>query len=167
MAARGYSNALVEGDHSMAHDRVMPESWASSATARAVMRGNKRRDTLPEIRIRRLVHSAGLRYRVDYPPLPTDRRLRADLVFTRLRIAVFIDGCFWHGCPEHYKPSHTNSEYWSQKIENNRARDARTDERLRSAGWSVVRFWAHASPDVAAQKILDLVRARQTGKAAG
>jgi DNA mismatch endonuclease (patch repair protein) len=131
------------------------------------MRGNKRRDTLPEMQIRRLVHSAGLRYRVDHPPLQSQRRLRADLVFTRLKIAVFIDGCFWHGCPRHYKPSRTNTEYWTNKIENNRARDARTDEQLKISGWSVLRFWAHVPPDVAAQEIVALVRARQSGMAAG
>ena len=92
------------------------ESWAKNATTRAVMLGNRRRDTLPELRIRRMVHSGGLRYRVDYPPLARNRRLRADLVFTRFKIAVFIDGCFWHGCPQHYVASHTNTEYWGPKM---------------------------------------------------
>lgn len=131
------------------------------------MRGNKRRDTLPELRIRRLVHSAGLRYRVDHPPLKSERRIRADLVFTRLKIAVFIDGCFWHGCPQHYKPSRTNADYWSRKIEGNQARDAKTDELLREAGWSVMRFYAHVPPETAAREIVDRVHSKQPKGEAG
>src|SRR4051812_29431285 len=76
------------------------ESWASSPERRRIMQGNTRRDTKPELRLRRELHGAGLRYRVDYPPLPGLRR-RADVVFTRQRVAVFLDGCYWHGCPEH------------------------------------------------------------------
>lgn len=110
------------------------------------MRGNRRRDTRPELAVRRLLHAAGLRYRVDFAPLPDSRRLRADIVFTRARVAVFIDGCYWHGCPEHHRPARTNAEFWSAKIAGNRERDSRSDAMLRDAGWTVMRFWEHEEP---------------------
>jgi DNA mismatch endonuclease (patch repair protein) len=145
----------------------MYQSWASSTAARAVMIGNKRRDTLPELRVRQLVHAGGLRYRVDFAPLPQNRRIRADLVFTRLKIAVFIDGCFWHGCPDHYVPSRTNAEYWTQKIVANSERDSRTNSLLVAAGWEVLRFWSHTPPDAAAKLIVERVRQRQTIQVGG
>lgn len=115
------------------------------------MQGNRRRDTAPEMAVRKLLHAQGLRYRVDYP-LPFDRRRRADVVFTRVRVAVFIDGCFWHGCPEHYIPPKAHSNYWAQKVEGNRARDLDTSARMIELGWTVLRFWEHEAPrDVAAQ----------------
>ncbi len=83
------------------------------------MRGNRSRDTAPELVVRRLVHAMGLRYRVHTRPLPGLRRT-ADLVFTRQRVAVFIDGCFWHGCPEHHRQPGANSAYWSEKVARNR-----------------------------------------------
>lgn len=107
------------------------------------MRGNRRRDTKPELAVRHLLHAAGLRYRVDYPPLPQRRRLRADVVFTRARVAVFIDGCFWHGCPQHLRPARTNAEFWARKIAENQERDARSAWLLREAGWTSLRYWEH------------------------
>ncbi len=80
------------------------------------MLGNRSRDTQPELAVRRLVHAAGLRYRVDYAPLRDRLRLRADIVFTRAKVAVFVDGCFWHGCPEHHTGAKTNAEFWSAKV---------------------------------------------------
>ncbi|MDV3135415.1 very short patch repair endonuclease [Mycobacterium sp. 29Ha] len=136
-----------------------PESWAKNATTRAVMLGNKRRDTLPELRVRQLVHAAGLRYRVDFAPSSQNRRLRADLVFTRAKVAVFIDGCFWHGCPQHYVPSRTNIDYWGPKIAANAERDARNTALLETEGWTVLRFWAHTPADEAAARIADAVAA--------
>ena len=94
------------------------ESWASSPAIRRTMLGNRRRDTAPELLIRRLLHAQGLRYRVDWP-LPFDRRRRADIVFTRQKVAVFIDGCFWHGCPEHYIAPRANGEFWADKVARN------------------------------------------------
>ncbi|MDK9319982.1 hypothetical protein FAM23864_001741 [Propionibacterium freudenreichii] len=90
---------------------VVTDSWASSAHSVKVMRGNRARDTKPELAVRRLLFAQGLRYRVNARPEPSLRRT-ADIVFTRKRIAVFIDGCFWHGCPEHYVPSKSNRRYW-------------------------------------------------------
>jgi DNA mismatch endonuclease (patch repair protein) len=112
------------------------------------MQGNRRRDTAPEMRVRRLLHAQGLRYRVDMP-LPFDRRRRADIVFPRQQLAVFIDGCFWHGCPVHYVEPRANQHYWQDKVRLNIARDRDTDDRMQELGWRVLRFWEHqASADV-------------------
>ncbi|MEB3021483.1 very short patch repair endonuclease [[Mycobacterium] crassicus] len=131
----------------------MTESWASSEHARLTMRANRSRDTKPELAVRRLVHGMGMRYRVDFPPLPSNRRMRADLVFTRARVAVFVDGCFWHGCPEHHTVARTNAEFWAKKVSGNRTRDERTNAVLSEAGWTVLRFWEHEDPSVAARAI--------------
>lgn len=96
-------------------DWVAPEgSWASSAEARNKMLANRSRDTKPELLVRSLVHRRGLRYRTSQRPLPELRRT-ADLIFRKVRVAVFIDGCYWHGCPEHYRRPRTNLSYWSEK----------------------------------------------------
>ena len=136
---------------------------ASSDAARATMRANRGRDTGPELAVRRALHAMGLRYRVDHP-LPFDRRRRADIVFTRARVAVFIDGCFWHGCPEHGSTPRTNTAFWSEKIARNRARDDDTTQRLEVMGWTVLRFWEHENPTSCAefvrQTLLRIVRPR-------
>ena len=115
------------------------------------MQANRSRDTQPELAVRRLLHARGLRYRVAAAPLSGLRR-RADIVFTKQRIAVFIDGCFWHGCEDHgRKTFQHNVDYWPNKIATNMARDLDTTARLSAAGWQVLRFWEHESPiDVAA-----------------
>ncbi len=116
------------------------------------MQGNRSRDTGPEMAVRRLVHGMGLRYRVNARPLPQLRRT-ADLVFSRRRVAVFIDGCFWHGCPEHHRRPGVNVDYWTQKVERNRQRDRATDAELVAAGWTVLRFWAHVDPSEVAERV--------------
>lgn len=110
--------------------------------------------------MRRSLHRRGLRYRVDFAPLTQLRRRRADVVFTRARVAVFIDGCWWHGCPEHFRAPKRNREWWLDKIGTNRQRDQATDEALRAAGWSVVRAWEHEDPDAVADAVERLVRER-------
>jgi DNA mismatch endonuclease (patch repair protein) len=125
------------------------------------MLGNKSRDTRPERALRSAVHALGLRYRVAARPLPGLRRT-ADLVFRRERVAVFLDGCYWHGCPEHHSVSGPNSEYWARKIDLNRQRDRDTDERLTQAGWVVLRVWEHEPPDLAARQVECAVRAART-----
>ncbi|GII02756.1 hypothetical protein Pta02_47640 [Planobispora takensis] len=143
------------------------ESWASSDAVRASMRSNKSRDTKPELALRKAVHALGLRYRVAVRlPLP-GRRRTADLAFPRLRIAVFLDGCFWHGCPEHHSVAKTNSAYWSEKLRANRERDADTDRRLKEAGWSVIRVWEHEDPVEAAQRVATAVRTARASQVAG
>lgn len=122
------------------------------------MQSNRSRDTKPELAVRRLLHAAGLRYRVDRAPVVGLRR-RADIVFPRERLAVFVDGCYWHGCPEHGTSTfHTNAEFWSKKIATNVARDRDTTARLNEAGWQVVRVWEHVPPSEAAVQIESAVR---------
>lgn len=137
----------------------MRESWASSPAVRAVMQANKGKNTRPELALRSAVHALGLRYRVGIRPVPTVRRT-ADLVFTRAKVAVFMDGCFWHGCPAHYRPARRNSDFWAAKVEGTKRRDSETDELLSAAGWHIVRVWEHENPVDAAYRIADLVRSR-------
>lgn len=133
------------------------ESWASSPASRKVMQGNRSRDTSPELAVRRRLHAAGLRFRVAHRPVPALRR-SADIVFTKQRIAVFIDGCYWHACPEHGTVARSNASYWSEKLARNVARDADTTEQLLAAGWTVLRFWEHEDPDVVAATLSAAVR---------
>lgn len=126
---------------------------ASSQRVANVMRGNRSRDTAPELSVRRLLHARGRRFRVNLRPVASLRRT-ADILFTRHRIAVFIDGCYWHGCPEHYVASRTNEEYWHPKIKANATRDEDTTMKLRSAGWIVLRYWSHVPPEEVVDSIL-------------
>lgn len=120
------------------------------------MQRQRQRDTAPEVALRRLLFACGLRYRVDYP-LPGLRR-RADIAFTRRRVAVFVDGCFWHGCPLHGTQPKRNGLWWSEKLAANRSRDRDTDRRLRAAGWTVLRVWEHEAPSRASRRIERRVR---------
>ncbi|MFD7487416.1 very short patch repair endonuclease [Streptomyces mirabilis] len=137
-----------------AHETWNPPegSWASSAARRRNMQAIRSRDTKPERLVRSLLHAQGLRYRVAAKPLPGLRRT-ADIVFRPVKLAVFIDGCYWHGCPDHYVPPRTNPGYWSDKVARNMARDRDTDEQLKAAGWTVLRFWEHDPADDSAVKI--------------
>jgi DNA mismatch endonuclease, patch repair protein len=118
----------------------------------------RQRDTGPEVALRRLLFAQGFRYRVD-APLPGMRR-RADLLFKTARVAVFVDGCFWHGCPEHGTRPKSNAGWWADKLDRNIQRDRDTDQRLVADGWTVVRIWEHESPDSAAGEIAEIVRAK-------
>jgi DNA mismatch endonuclease (patch repair protein) len=129
---------------------------ASSAIVRRRMRATRQRDTPGEMALRTALWSLGLRYRVDVT-LPGTRR-RADVAFVRARVAVFVDGCFWHGCPEHGTWPKANAIWWRTKIEANRRRDLDTDLRLRSAGWTVLRFWEHTDPMAAARRVADALK---------
>ncbi|MRJ75460.1 DNA mismatch endonuclease Vsr [Aeromicrobium sp. SMF47] len=132
------------------------DSWASSPGVRKSMIGNKGRDTKPELAVRRLLHAQGLRYRVNVRPLPEVRRT-GDVVFTKKRLVVFIDGCFWHGCPEHYTAPRSSTEYWGAKVRDNMERDADTNARLRAAGWVVLRFWEHEDPSAVSAAVVAAV----------
>lgn len=134
-------------------------SWASSEPIRHTMQGNRGRDTKPELAIRRELHRRGLRFRVAVRPLRGVRRT-ADVVFTRVRVAVFVDGCFWHHCPEHFRMPATNTEFWASKIEGNQHRDREIDALLMEAGWTVVRVWEHETATDAAMVIEGLVLGR-------
>ncbi len=123
------------------------------------MQANKGRDTKPEMALRSAVHALGLRYRVATPPLKGLRRT-ADLVFRKARVAVFLDGCFWHGCPEHHTVAATNARFWADKVKQNEERDRDTDRRLAEAGWLSLRFWEHEDSLQAALKVREVVAAR-------
>lgn len=118
------------------------------------MRGNRARDTRPELQLRRALHALGLRYRVDERPIRSLPR-RADIVFRRARVAVFVDGCYWHGCPQHYVASKSNAAWWRDKIDRNRTRDADTSRLLKEGGWQVVRIWEHVPIDLAVREVLE------------
>ncbi len=130
---------------------------ASSAVIRARMTKVRQRDTSCERAIRSAVHRKGLRYRVNWP-LPGTRS-RADLAFTAYRVAVFVDGCFWHGCPVHGTWPKANARWWRAKILANKARDVETNRKAQRAGWRVLRFWEHDDPERAATRIARTVRA--------
>jgi len=118
-----------------------------------------RRDTAPEIDLRRELHRRGLRFRVSVRPL-VELRSEADIVFTRQKVAVYVDGCFWHCCPEHGTLPEANRDWWVQKLERNKARDSACDAALISAGWRVVRVWEHEDAGEAAERIAVLLRPR-------
>lgn len=117
----------------------------------------RRRDTKPEVDVRQLLHAQGLRYRVAYP-VPRRARRSIDIAFTRVKIAIFLDGCFWHGCPEHGTRPRSNADWWDVKLRQNATRDAETDAILRAEGWIVLRFWEHEAPANVANRIEAVVR---------
>ncbi|MDX3265992.1 very short patch repair endonuclease [Streptomyces sp. MI02-2A] len=136
------------------------EALESTAQVRARMSRQKSRDTQVELALRRALHAAGLRFRVHRRPVKGVRR-EADIVFGPARVAVFVDGCFWHGCPEHATWPRRNADFWRAKIEGNRVRDADTDVRLAQAGWLAVRVWEHEPPLEAAQRVRAVVEERR------
>lgn len=123
------------------------------------MTGNRRADTAPELALRRLLHARGLRYRKDHRVDAGGVRATADVVFPRARVAVFVDGCYWHGCPQHCRMPARNVAYWEAKIGRNRERDRRTTAALKDAGWTVVRVWEHESPEQAAAQVVTALSA--------
>ena len=121
------------------------------------MQAIRSRDTASGLAVRRLLHAHGFRFRVNFPPVKGLRRT-ADIVFPRQHVAVFIDGCFWHSCPEHGHGVATNSGYWDPKLARNRQRDQETSDMLKANGWLPVRFWAHDDPHDIAGEVERLVR---------
>lgn len=134
----------------------MSRILSSSPEASRRMAKVRQKGTNAEIALRREMFRIGLRYRVDYEVLKKPRRI-ADIVFPGRKIAIFVDGCFWHGCPEHATWPKQNAEFWRQKIEANQQRDADTNERLQSLGWTVLRFWSHQPPTEAARTVARMV----------
>lgn len=134
----------------------------NNSVARQMQR-MRRSSTAPELALRRELHSRGLRYRVNHPGLPG----RPDIVFTRVRLTVFVDGCFWHCCPDHFVMPRNNQLWWKQKLERNVARDREKDELLSAAGWQVVHVWEHEDPNIAADRIEQLWRAGRSTSSAG
>jgi DNA mismatch endonuclease, patch repair protein len=137
-----------------------PAPPPSSQAVRRIMQGNKGRDTSPEVALRSALHKKGLRFRKHRRPLKS-LRCDADLVFAREKVAVFIDGCFWHGCPQHGRRPKANAPYWRAKIDRNQARDARNDAVLRAAGWRVIRAWEHESTTVVAGRVVQAILSRR------
>lgn len=125
---------------------------ASSETVRSRMSRQKRKDTEAEMSVRRILHARGVRYRVDVRPVP-ELRARGDIVWSGLRLIVFIDGCFWHGCPDHATRPRANAEWWAEKLDNNIRRDRQTNSDLDERGWTVLRFWEHENPEDVADVI--------------
>lgn len=132
---------------------------------RKIMQANRSRDTGPEMRLRSLLHREGLRFRVSPLVRIDGRRIRPDLAFIRWKVGVFVDGCFWHACPEHGTTPKSNAAYWVAKIEGNRTRDRLNDESLRAAGWTVVRAWEHEEPSDVAKRVHAALRQAQDGGA--
>jgi DNA mismatch endonuclease (patch repair protein) len=124
------------------------------------MQGNRRVDTMPERRVRSALHRRGLRFRKDFSIKLEGTRVRPDIVFTRARIACFIDGCYWHRCPAHGTEPKSNSDYWGPKLDANVRRDRRNDAALREAGWWVIRAWEHEDAELVADRIAAAVPAR-------
>jgi len=125
---------------------------------------NRRRDTTPELSVQKEIFARGLRYRVDFP-LPMAPRRRADIMFPRQKVAVFIDGCFWHGCPRHYSAPQRNREFWARKVAGNRCRDRETTLILEANGWISLRYWAHVDRKEAADAIEAVVASLQLSQA--
>ena len=123
-----------------------------SPAVRRNMQANRGRDTKPELALRSRLHAHGLRFRV-CQPLPFDRRRRSDVTFTRVGLYVFVDGCYWHGCPEHFTTPKRNTDFWLTKVEGNRLRDSDTTHRLEALGFTVLRFWEHEDPAAVASKV--------------
>jgi len=143
---------------------VAPRPSASSPTVQRRMQNQRRRDTAPEIALRKELHRLGLRFRVDHQVLRGMRR-RADVAFTRAKVAVFVDGCFWHSCPDHATYPKANAEWWTDKLAANVRRDRATDDALRTAGWRVVRIWEHSDVHTAAEQVdEEVTRARQADR---
>jgi len=156
MAATSLGDGRPRRTARTAHGSTASVSFASTPSIRRKMQAQQSRDTAPELALRRAVHALGLRYRVDRAPIKGLRR-RADLVFAPTKLAVFVDGCFWHCCPDHGNWPRVNGAWWRAKLERNVARDKSTDERLREAGWTVVRIWEHEDPGTAAHRISVIV----------
>lgn len=139
-----------------ARTRPIPSSPGVSAR----MSRTRQRGTAPELALRRELHKRGLRFRL-HRPLEFDRRRKADIVFPRERVAVFVDGCFWHSCPEHATFPKANEAFWARKLAGNVARDRDTDRRLEASGWLVVRIWEHESAPDGADAVEAALRRRR------
>ncbi|MFE7616760.1 very short patch repair endonuclease [Streptomyces sp. NPDC057496] len=142
----------------------MTSPLPSSPAVTARMSQQTRRDTSRELAVRRILHEAGMRYRVNFPVPDTPRR-RVDIAFTRQKVAVFLDGCFWHGCPSHATSPKENADWWRAKLDRNATRDRETTEHLSALGWVVLRFWEHEVPDAVATRVCDVVATRRQAMA--
>ena len=138
-----------------------PSPPPSSYVAQRTMEANRRSNTTPERLLRSELHARGLRYRVDRRIDLGNRHVRPDLVFGTARVAVFVDGCYWHRCPIHATHPVSNAEFWQAKFNRNVERDRADDEALTDAGWTVLRVWEHEDPAEAAARIESAVHSRR------
>ncbi|HMD60384.1 MAG TPA: very short patch repair endonuclease [Opitutaceae bacterium] len=141
----------------MSATRLRPDDYPhpSSTAVTATMKGNRRTGTRPELILRSALHARGLRFRKDYPArVHGCRPTRIDVAFTRARVAVFVDGCFWHGCPLHGNVPATNPHYWPEKLRRNRERDRVVTSSLERDGWTVLRLWEHVPLDAAVEEVV-------------
>lgn len=120
----------------------------------------RRSDTKPELQVRSMLHRRGFRYRKDYPVRVDGRLARPDIAFTRSKVAVFIDGCFWHRCPQHGQIPVTNRAFWQNKLDRNAARDREQTSALEAAGWTVLRIWGHVRTEDAVATIVQTIERR-------
>lgn len=162
--SRDPSQQVCPPDAGSPAENVSPTSQLSAeepvdGMVRTRMVAQRRRDTLPETELRRELHRRGLRFRVDHP-LPVIPRRRADILFPRARLAVFVDGCFWHDCPVHGTRPKVRAQWWVEKLRRNVERDRDTDRRLVEAGWSVLRFWEHDEVPSSADEVEAVYRSR-------
>lgn len=119
------------------------------------MKANRSRNTRPELRLRRALFAVGYRYRVSLMLEVPGRRVRPDLIFTKRRLAIFVDGCYWHRCPEHGRMPSDATGYWHAKLQRNVERDQQINEALSAAGWRVLRIWEHVSLNDAVKSVED------------
>lgn len=124
----------------------------------AIMRGNRKKDTRPEVGLRSALHGRGLRFRKDFPIPTGEGVVRVDIAFPRQRLVVFVDGCFWHSCPDHGNAPRANAAYWRIKLSRNVARDRAQEAALADLGWRVMRVWEHVSSHDAADDVADALR---------
>lgn len=157
--------AVASGRHSIRVVSLPDPPPASSPAVRAVMQGNCAQDTRPEQEVRSALHHLGLRFRKHAQPLK-GLRCQADAIFRCEKIAVFVDGCFWHGCPEHGRVPSDRNGYWAAKLGRNMERDQRNNLALASAGWLVLRFWEHSDPAQVALEVQAAVSHRRAQAAA-
>jgi len=141
--------------------RKIDKPKASSVAALRRMQAAKPKNTAPEVALRSLIHHKGFRYRIDTRPLRELNR-RADIVFRKIKVAIYVDGCFWHGCLLHGTQAKANAAYWSFKIKQNQERDEDTTKILEKAGWKVIRVWEHEDPAKASEKICRVIRKRRS-----
>ncbi len=139
----------------------MPYPVPRDVAATSVGKGNRRADTKPEVRLRSRLHRRGLRFRKDLLVRAGEVKVHPDIVFTKARVAVFVDGCFWHGCPEHQVVPKSNRDYWVPKLRRNVERDRAADDALGADGWTVLRVWEHEDVNSAGRLIAQVVRSRR------
>lgn len=142
---------------------IAPAAVPPTPETRARMVRQQRRDTAPEMALRKALYARNLRYRVAEKPIPSLPR-EADVVMRPTKVAVFVQGCFWHGCPEHSRPTKSNTKWWAEKIGRNKLRDEETRAALEVAGWHVEWVWEHEDPEAAAARILTIVESRKPGR---